>query len=230
MAKEKVFAVVGLGTFGRRVCEILSEKGAKVIAIDNQPSLIDKVKDMVTQAVLLDSTDEESLGSVPFEDVDIAVVAIGDAIEASILTTALLKRVGVPYILARAISSIHEQVLRQIGADEIVNIEIDEGTRVANNLIAPEVLDRIPISERISIAELYPPGEFIGKSLKDLDIRRKYSLNVVAIRRITTAVDEMGNPIKNEQLIFPGPDDRFGETDVMLVVGMDTDIDAFKEG
>ena len=106
-AKEKVYAVIGLGTFGRRVAEVISDRGGEVIAIDNDPELIDKVKDSVTQAVLLDSTDELSLANAPFDDVDVAVVAIGDNIAASILTTALLKRIGIPYILARSISELH---------------------------------------------------------------------------------------------------------------------------
>ena len=102
--KQKVFAVIGLGTFGRRVAEVLADRGGEVIAIDNNPDLIDRVKDSVTQAVLLDATDETSLASAPFDDVDVAVVAIGDNVAASILATALLKRVGIPYILARSIS------------------------------------------------------------------------------------------------------------------------------
>ena len=151
MAKEKVFAVIGLGAFGRKLCEVITERGGKVIAIDNDASLIDKIKDTATQAILLDATDVESLTNAPFDDVDVAVVAIGNNITSSILTTALLKRIGVPYILARAITERHEQVLKQVGADEIVNIEIDEGLRIGNKLISPDVLDRIPVSQSVSV-------------------------------------------------------------------------------
>ena len=93
MAKEKVFAVIGLGTFGIKVCEVLSSKGGKVIAIDNQPALIERVKETVTQAIYLDSTDEEAMSQVPFEEVDVVIVAIGENIEASIITTAILKKI-----------------------------------------------------------------------------------------------------------------------------------------
>ncbi len=229
MAKEKVFAVIGLGTFGRKVCEIIAERGGRVIAIDNDATLIDRIKDIATQAILLDATDVDSLSNAPFDDVDVAVVAIGDQIASSILTTALLKRVGVPYILARAISELHEQVLKQIGADEIVNIEIDEGIRIGNKLMSPEVLDRIPVTQTVSVAELYPPKSFVGKSLSALDLRGKFNINVIAITRITLSIDETGNSIRNEQVLFPGGEDVLEDTDVMFIVGKNEDIDALKE-
>ena len=227
--KEKVFAVIGLGAFGRKVAEVLAERGAKVIAIDNSAELIDKVKDSVTQAVLLDATDETSLANAPFDDVDVAVVAIGDNIAASILTTALLKRIGIPYVLARSMTDLHEQVLRQIGADEIVNIEIEEGQRIAVRLISPEILDRIPVSETISVAELFAPKSFVGKSLSKLDLRKRFSVNLVSITRTNLSVDEVGNPVRNERIIFPSPEDVVDDADVLLVVGKNEDIDAMKE-
>lgn len=229
MAKEKVFAVIGLGSFGRKVCEIITERGGKVIAIDNDATLIDKIKDTATQAILLDATDVDSLTNAPFDDVDVAVVAIGDNIASSVLTTALLKRIGVPFILARAISELHEQVLKQIGADETVDIEIDEGLRIGNKLMSPEVLDRITITQSISVAELYPPKSFIGKSLDKLDLREKFNINIVAITRITLDVDESGNPVRNEEVLFPKGGDVLNDTDVLLIVGKNEDIDAMKE-
>lgn len=221
--------MIGLGAFGRRVVEVIADRGGKVIAIDNDPSLIDRVKDAVTQAVLLDATDETSLASAPFDDVDVAVVAIGVNVASSVLATALLKRIGVPYVLARSISDLHEQVLRQIGADEIVNIEIDEGQRVAMRLMSPEILDRIPVSKSISVAELYAPRSFVGKSIAELDLRSRFNLTVASITRTLLRVDEIGNPIRNEQIIFPKKDDVLQEADVLLVVGKNEDIDAMKE-
>lgn len=229
MAKEKVFVVVGLGTFGRQVCEVLTEKGGKVIAIDQDASLVEKIKNDVTQAVLLDSTDEESLSRVPLDDCDFAVVAIGDNVEASVLSTALLKKAGVPYILSRAVTDIHGRVLHQVGADEVVNIEIDEGKRIALQLIAPEVLDRVPLSKNMSMAEVFVQRNFWGKTLQELDLRREANVNIVAIRRNPQSVDEMGNPIKNEEIIFPDASTRLKESDVLMVVGRNEDIDAFKE-
>ncbi len=228
MAKEKVFAVIGLGTFGRKVCEVLAEKGGRVIAIDNQSDLIERVKDTVTQAVFLDSTDEEAMSQAPLENVDIAIVAIGENVEASIITTAILKKIGISYIVARAITDIHHQVLRQVGADEIVNIEIDEGQRMAQRLISPEVLDRFPITGSISIAEVYAPKDVAGKALRELDLRNKMRINVVSIKRTLLTIDEMGNSVQDEDVIFPTPDEKLEETDVLLVVGKNENIDSFK--
>ncbi len=228
MAREKVFAVVGLGTFGRELCATLMEKGGKVIAIDNQAKLIDRVRDEVTQAMLLDSTDEEAISQAPLGDVDIAIVAIGDNFEASILTTAQLKRIGVPRIVARAISDIHQQVLRQVGADEIVNIEIDEGRRIGQRLISPEVLDTVPISEQISMAEIYAPRSFLGKTLREVDLRSTLRLNIVSIRRDEISVDGEGNPSRHERLIFPGAADVLEESDVLIVVGSNEDLDVLR--
>jgi trk system potassium uptake protein TrkA len=229
MAKASVFAVIGLGAFGRQLCATFAEKRASVVAIDTQADLIERVKDTVTQAVRIDATDEESLNQISFENVRTAIVAIGDNIEASILTTALLKRIGVPHILSRAVSDIHAQVLRQVGADEVVNLEIDEGRSIAGRLAAPEILDNTPISESISIAELYAPAALLGRELMKLDLRRKFRINIIAVKRTELGVDEMGNPQKQETVLFPEPGTVLQERDVLLIVGKNEDIENFKE-
>jgi trk system potassium uptake protein TrkA len=230
MAKEeKVFAVFGLGAFGNEVCRGLIEKGGKVIAFDNQPQPIEKIKDVVTQAMVLDSTDEDALRGAPLENVDVAIVAIGDDVEASILTTALLKNIGVPYVIARAVSDIHMRVLRQIGANEVINLEIEEGRRVASRLLTAEVLETIPVTEDYSIVELYVPESMVGKSLERLDLRAGYKVNVIAIERFKTAVDEEGNPVKEERVILPTKDDVLLSDDILIVVGRNSDLEAFRE-
>jgi len=229
MAKEKVFAVFGLGAFGNEVCRVLSEKGGKVIAFDNRPQPIEKVKDEVSQVMVLDSTDEDALRSAPLENVDIAIVAIGDDVEASILTTALLKNIGVPYIIARAVTDIHMRVLRQIGANEVINLEIEEGQRVASRLLTTEVLETIPVTEDYSIVELYVPESMVGKSLERLNLRQEYHVNVIAIERFKTNVDEEGNPVKEERVILPTKDDVVLTDDILIVVGRNSDIEAFKD-
>ncbi|MBU1078626.1 MAG: TrkA family potassium uptake protein [Spirochaetes bacterium] len=229
MAKEKVFAVFGLGTFGYEVCTVLSSKGAKVIAVDNQNKLVERIKDDVTQAILMDSTDEELMMSLPLEDIDIAVIAIGDNIEASIITAALLKKLGIPYIIARAISDIHGQVMKQVGANEIINIEIEQGRRIANKLIAPFILDHIPLSANQSLAEIRIPKDFVGKSLHQLDIRKKYNINVLSIKRTKTSIDDHGNPVKEETALSPKPNDILKENDIIVVIGTDKDIDKLKK-
>ncbi|MGC9311785.1 MAG: potassium channel family protein [Sediminispirochaetaceae bacterium] len=226
---DKVFAVFGLGAFGRQLCATFMEKGASVIAIDNQGELIERIKDEVTHAIRIDSTDEESLDQVPLEDVETAIVAIGDNVEASILTTALLKRKGIPYILSRAISELHMQVLRQIGADEVVNLEIDEGRRIAQRLVAPEIIDRTSLGESLSLAELKAPKSLLGKPLIKLDLRSRHRISIVVIRRTQLTVDEIGNPTRSEQAVFPTADTVLEEEDILLVVGKTDDIEEFTE-
>jgi len=225
----RAFAVIGLGAFGRRLCEVLAEKGGTVVAIDNQAALIERVKETVTQAVLLDSTDEDALRDAPLEDIDVAVVAIGDNIEASILTTTLVKRLAVPYVVARAVSELHQQVLVQVGANEVINLEIDEGTRLANRLIAPQVLDRIPVAEGMSVAELYVPRSVVDATLAELNLRERYQINVISIKRSEVSVDETGNPVRSERIIFPEPGEKLQENDIIMVVGSNEKIDEFRD-
>lgn len=136
MPRKRNFAVIGLGAFGSSVCEVLIEKGADVVVMDRDPATVEQMKGKTSAAVLVDTTDERSLLKAPLEDVDVAIVAIGDDLEASILTTTLLKQRGVPYVLARAVSPLHETVLKRVGANETVNIEVETGIRVARRLVA----------------------------------------------------------------------------------------------
>lgn len=224
--RDRVFMVIGLGTFGRQVSLEISAREGKVIAVDRQPKLVEAIKEQVTQSVLVDSTDEEGLSALSLEEVDVAIVAIGDAMEAGILTTAILKRSGVPYVVARAISEIHGQVLRQVGADEVINLEVDEGRRIAQRLVAPDILDRIPISSSISVAEVNAPRSFLNSTLVRLDLRRRFSINVIAIKRESQGLDEVGNPRIQEEVIFPEADTVLQEGDVILVVGKNDDIES----
>lgn len=228
MAKQTVYAVVGLGAFGLRVCEVLSEKGVKIIAIDNHPDAIDKIKQTVSQAILLDATDEISLNKVPFDDVDVAIVGIGDDMESSIVVTAHLRAIGVPRIVARAVRPIHRKVLLQVGADEVINIEEDAGQRLATRLTAPEVLDKIPLSETLSIAELFVPEEFVGSSLQELDFRKRLGLIVVALRRTLVDVEESGEAVPEDHVIFPEPTEVLKQNDILVVAGKDTDIEELR--
>lgn len=224
---DKVFAVVGLGSFGRQLCETLMEKGGKVIAIDDDPALVEMMTEKVTSAILLDATDENALAGASLGDVDYAIVAIGENIEASILSTAILKQLSIPYVVARAVSEMHQKVLRKVGADEVVNLEVDEGIRVAGRLIAPEVLDRVPVSADISIAELFLPREFRGKKAEELQLKKKFSLSLVMIKRTVSDIDREGNPDKKDIVIYPEENAPLEENDVLIVVGKNSDIDDF---
>lgn len=227
--KETVFGVFGLGTFGTQVCKGLSEKGSKVVAVDNRNKIIEKVKDIVDQAILLDSMDEEAMRSAGLENIDIAIVGIGENMNASIITAAILRRIGIPYIIARAISDIHAQILKQVGVSEIIYIEIEEGNRLANRLTAPDLIDAIPFSKNQSLAQLKTPKKFVGKSIFQLNLRKKYNLNVVSIKRPETNLDKVGNPIVSEEAINPLPDTVLKKEDILVIVGSDEDLNKLKD-
>jgi len=226
---DKTIAVIGLGVFGRKVCEILTSKGAEVIAIDNTIALVNKVKDYVSQAILLDSTDEEALKEASLDNADSAIVAIGDNIEASILTTALLKQMGIPYIIARAVNKTHYQVLKKIGADEIINIEEAQGTRIALNLIAPSIMEKVNLSREIMLSELYLPHTFAGLTVGDLELESKFTIRLVALRRSLNQMDAEGLNIRKEVLLFPEEEDKLLEGDVLIMVGEEKNLDLFQK-
>ncbi len=146
----------------------------------------------------------------------------------NIITTALLKQRGVPYIVSRAISDIHAQVLRQIGANEVINLQEEEGTRVAQRLIAPEVLDTIPISKDFSIAEVYVPEGFIGKHVSDMALEQKFNLKLMIVKRVTVDVDTEGNPLRTETVLFPGQDDELKDSDVLILAGKNSDLEELR--
>ncbi|MFH1212955.1 MAG: TrkA family potassium uptake protein [Candidatus Neomarinimicrobiota bacterium] len=229
MAKKKVFGVFGLGIFGMEVCRTLAAKGLEVIAIDKDSVAIEKAKNIVSQAILIDSTDEDALRNAPIDDIDVAIVGVGENIEVSILTTALLRKLGVTHIIARAGSDIHAQVLTQIGANEVINIELEEGARVANRLISPDIKDKIYVGKNQVIAEVTAPRSFIGKSIVQLDLRKRYNINIISIKRIRTDIDDSGLPSEEEIMNFPSPDLTLKKDDVLVVVGSQNDIEDLKD-
>ena len=228
MPREKAIAVFGLGTFGLEVCRVLSEKGGLVIAVDVNPKLVDRVKDIVTQAILIDSTDEESIKSAPLSEVDVAVVAIGDDMEASILTTAILKNIAIPHIISRAISEIHAQVLKQVGATEVLFIEIEEGRQLANRLISPDILDRIPLSQNQTLADIVVPENMVGKHVQKIDLLKKLDINVISIKRKKTSIDDQGAPRIEEVILQPSHLTILEKEDVMVVIARNEDIDSLQ--
>ncbi len=225
----KTVAVIGLGAFGQTVCEVITAKGCEVIAIDQDEAQVNRVKNFVSQAVLLDATDEESISQAPLDQVDAAIVGIGDNIEASVLTTALLKQVGVPHIVARAINKVHYQVLKKVGAHEVLNIEEDQGQRVALNLIAPSVMDTVKLSRDIQLSEMYLPEAYYNIATGNLNLWTKFSLRLVALRRMDTRLDAEGETHREESLLFPDKDDPLLEGDVLILVGSEKALEEFRK-
>lgn len=206
MAKKQ-FAVIGLGRFGSSVATYLAKMGYDVLAVDESEERVQDVAHLVTHAVSADSTDEEALRALGIRNFDVVVVAIGQDIQSSILTTLILKDLGVPSIVVKAQSELHGKVLNKIGADKVIFPERDMGLRVAHHLISPNVLEHIELSPDFSIVEMKIPAVMVDKNLKQLDIRAKYNCNVLAVKR-------------NEQMdITPSADEPLKAGDVLVIVG-----------
>ena len=213
----KQFVVVGLGRFGSSVAKNLSENGHNVLAIDKEEERVQNIADLVTHAVEADATDEEALKTLGVRNFDVAVVSIGDNIHANILSTLILKELGVPYVVVKAQDNLHGKVLTKVGADRVVYPERDMGVRIAHNLISSNVLDYIEFAPDYSVVEIMATENMIGKSLQELEIRSKYNVNVMAIKR--------GQHLN----ISPGANDKILEDDVLVVMGENKNLDKVKE-
>ncbi|SEO90066.1 TrkA family potassium uptake protein [Paenibacillus sp. OV219] len=211
MAKKQ-FAVIGMGRFGSSVATTLMELGFDVLAIDRSEQIIQDVSDWATHAVSADTTDEDTLRTLAISNFDVVVVAIGADIQASILTVLILKELGVKQVIVKAQNELHGKLLSKIGADKIVFPERDMGMRLAHNLVSPNILEFIELSQEYSIIELKAPAELVGKTLKQLDIRANYRCNVLAIKSGA------------ELNIAPFDDDWVEENDVLVIAGKSKDI------
>ncbi len=212
-------AVVGLGRFGMALARQLESQRVQVIAIDSDPELIDNIKDEVGAALVLDSTDELALRSQEIHQVDVLVVAIGENFEAAVLTTVLGKKFGIPEIICRASSAVHAEIFRRIGADEVIQPEIETGQQLARRLSNPLLDDFIDLGEGFTLIELRAPAAFRGKTLRDLNLRVKYSVNLVAIRRQETTKDAAGNETTKMHLTVPLADEVIQAEDTLVVIG-----------
>lgn len=205
------FLVIGLGRFGSSVAKALYSAGYEVMAVDKNMEIVQDIKDNVTHAVQVDITSEAAIKSLGLNNFDAVVVAIGTDLEASILVTLIAKEVGVKYIVAKASSDSHAKVLSKIGADRIVFPERDMGERIANNIISSSILDYIELSHDYSIMEVSALTEWWGRSLGQLDMRRKYGINVLAIKHdkkinVSPAADAVIN--EDDIIIAVGPNDN----------------------
>ncbi|MBD3379032.1 MAG: TrkA family potassium uptake protein [Candidatus Omnitrophica bacterium] len=226
----KKFAVIGLGRFGASAATTLAEKEQQVIAIDTSEELVHEVMDHVTKAVCLDATDEKAARSVGLHNVDVAICGIGTDLEASILVTLLLKDLGVPIIVCKADSPEHKKVLEKIGATKVILPEKDTGARLADTLISvsDQVLDHIGLSGGASIIEIIAHEEFVGKSLRELEMRARHGVNVIAIKRKTIVIKN-GMETEEENInVNPQADDVISKGDILVVFGEDDKIEKLK--
>ncbi|WP_281889329.1 TrkA family potassium uptake protein [Paenibacillus sp. YYML68] len=214
--KRSQYAVIGLGRFGSSLAKELIKLGYQVLGIDKDEEAVEEMSSVLTHVVAADSTDEDVIRSLGLRNFDSVVVAIGDDIQASILTTILLKDVGVKNVVGKALSELHGKVLQKIGADRVIFPERDMGIRVAHQLVSPNLLDYIELSKDYTIAELTVPSCLDGRSLKDLDTRALYGCSVVAINK------------KKGVIIAPTATDMVEEGDIMVIIGTNDEIELFE--
>lgn len=206
MEQKLQFFVAGLGRFGESVAVTLDKMGYDVMAMDSDEDVVQDLSDKLGYVVCADASDEKNLLAIGAGNADIAVIAIGD-LSASLLTTLLLKDMGVKKIVVKALDELHGKMLQKIGADKIIYSEKEMGVRVAHNLTNPGIVDYIEMNNNITILSIKVPKDWIGKNLIQLDVRRKYNITVVAIRR------------GKETFINPRPDIEMQSEDMLIILG-----------
>ena len=203
----KSYVVIGLGRFGAEVARDLYNLGCEVMVIDTHNDLVQQISSEVTHAVVADGQDKEVLRALGVKDFDCAIVAIGGNLSASVLATMNLKELGVPYIVCKAQDDTHRRVLEKLGADRIVIPEKENAARLARSLSSPNVLDYIELSEDYGIVEVPAPSSWFNKSLKDLNVRAKLGVNIIAVRR------------EGKINVSPAAGFVINEGDIMVVLG-----------
>jgi trk system potassium uptake protein TrkA len=222
----KRFAVIGLGRFGQKLAIALAMSGAEVIAIDKDREEIELIRDQVSHAVRLDSTDEEALKAQGIDKVDVVIVGIGQGtgqgFESAILTVVNLKQMGVKEIFARAEDLIAGEVFSKVGATDVIYPEIESAQRWAYKLIAPQIGEKIDFAPGYSLARIKAPPSFDEKTVMDLQLRQKYNVNLVAVKR-----DELSKAKKSEKdaiINVPMPNTVIYQNDILMVAGSDADL------
>jgi len=208
---RRSFAVIGLGRFGAATATTLVELGQDVIGIDGSEDKVREMSDALLQAVQLDATDERALRAAGIQNVDVAVISIGEDIESSLLVVMLVKELGIKTIIAKAVTPLHGRILQKLGVSRVIFPEREMAQRLAHSLVVPNVLDYIELSRDFSIVELPAPQEFVGKTLKQLELRPRYGLTLIAVKRPGT-----GGVVTN---ISPSADDIIHEGDVLALLG-----------
>lgn len=214
---EKQYAVIGLGRFGSSLSRELVKLGYEVLGIDINEERVNEMSHVLTHTVLADCTDEEVLRSLGIRNFDCVVVAIGNDIQASILTAIVLKDAGVTKVVAKALTELHGKVLEKIGVDRVIYPERDMGIRVAHQLVSPNLLDYIELSNDYTIVELSVPQRMCGRSLHELNPRAKYGCSVVAIIKKTGVI------------VAPAATDMLEVGDLMVVIGKNEGIEEFED-
>lgn len=214
---KKTFGVIGLGRFGFSVATHIEKRGFPVLAIDNDKDVIEKVKDKLMHVIQADATDELALEEAGIKNCDTVIIAVGDNKEHSILATMIIKSLGIRYVVAKAVDELHGKILEKVGADLVVYPEKERGETLATQLTSTSLIDFIEISVEYNLEEARVPKEFIGKSLRELDLSNKYKVIVLGIKR-----DE-------DFIVAPSSEEIFRPDDIIVFIGRTKDITKFSE-
>lgn len=203
------FAVIGLGSFGSNIAKTLYEKGNEVLTVDADKEKIEEVKNFVSHAINMDAADKENLQALGIKDMDVVIVSLGPEMEASILTVLYLNEIGTKRIVAKALTEDHAKILESVGATEVIYPEKDMAIKTALKLSCPNVLEYLPLISGFGIQEIAPPEKFIGKNLRELDLRNKYGIQVIAIKEL----------IPDKTTFVPTADFVLKDSDIMVIMG-----------
>ena len=203
----KSYLVIGMGRFGTEVARQLYALGCEVLAVDSKSDLVQQVANDVTHAAVADARDKDVLKALGAKEFDCAVVAIGDSLADSVLATMNVKELGIPKVVCKAHDETHRQVLLKLGADQVVIPEQENAGRLARSLSSHNVLDYIELSADYGIIEVPAPVSWQGKTLKDLNVRAKLGLNIIAIKR------------EGNINVSPSADYAIAQKDIMVVLG-----------
>jgi trk system potassium uptake protein TrkA len=215
----KRFAVIGLGKFGFHVAKALFESGNEVVAVDQDKNRIQEIDPFCTEAIVMDATDKERLNALGLENMDSVIISAGTKISNSILICLHLQELGIKKILAKALDEDHAKILKKVGATEIIRPEMAMAVRVARSLSTPNILDFIPLAEDYNLMQVDPPRAFIGKTLKELNLRAKYNVYVIAIKEL----------VPENFILVPPAGFLIKDSDVLMILGKEQDISKIKE-
>lgn len=212
---KQQFVVIGLGMFGSNVAKTLYDAGMEVIVLDRDKELVQRAKEYASRAMVADVTNKEVLQSLGLDEKDVAVIAMGESLEASILTTLYLKEMGIKHIIAKANEEDHGKILSQLGAAEVIFPEKDVAIRLAQRISAKNIIDYIPFVEGYSIQEVAPSKKIVGHKIRDLELRKKFGVQIIAIKDM----------IEDKVELVINPDKVIKDSDLMILLGKNSDLE-----
>lgn len=220
------YIIIGLGNFGSSLAAKLTAQGNEVIGIDTDMNKVENFKEKISHTICMDSTDEFTVSGLPLKQTDMVIVAIGENQGANVMTTALFKNLNVKRLISRAINPLHERVLQAIGVDEIVHPEEETAERWAKKLCLKNVIDSFELSDDYSIVEANVPDEFVGLTIKEVHIRKKYNLIVLTTIKKSETTSLIGRSITQELVQgIATPDTMLNKDDLLVVYGHNDDIE-----